>query len=114
MDTPRIQSNINKLRDDVEQYGGAKNKANKYLEKIYTAPLTLKIYVAIPIVILSIICVVRPEFVKSDETDENGNVFKKVSPVKIGIWWLILSAIFIVAFYGYNYKTSKNTEEDDE
>lgn len=114
MDTPRIQSNITKLRDDVEQYTETKNTANKYMEKIYTAPLTLKIYVAIPVVILLILCFVRPDFVNGEDTDENGVVVKKVSHIKIGVWWLILSAIFIIGFYGYNYKMSKNPEETEE
>ena len=114
MDTPRIQSNINKLRDEVEQYTQTTNTANKYIEKIYTASLTLKIYVAIPVVILLILCFAHPDFVKDQDTDQNGVVFKKVSYIKIGVWWLILSAIFIIGFYGYNYKMSKNSEGDEE
>jgi hypothetical protein len=114
MDTPRIQSNIDKLREDVEQYSQTKNTANKYMEKIYTASLSLKIYVAIPVVILIILCFAHPDFVKEEHTDDNGVVFKKVSYIKIGVWWLILSAIFIIGFYGYNYKMSKKSEEDEE
>jgi hypothetical protein len=114
MDTPRIQSNIDKLREEVEQYTQTKNTANKYIEKIYTASLSLKIYVAIPVVILIILCFAHPDFVKEESTDDNGVVFKKVSYIKIGVWWLILSAIFIIGFYGYNYKMSKKSEEDEE
>ncbi len=113
MDTPRIQSNINKLREDVEQYT-EKTKPNKYLEKIYTASPTLKIYVAIPIVILLILSFVHPDFVKEDHTDEKGDVVKKISYVKILLWWVVLSAIFIVGFYGYNYKMSKNADVEEE
>ena len=114
MDTPRIQSNIDKLREEVEQYTETTNTPNKYMEKIYTASLTLKIYVAIPVVILLILCFARPDFVKEEYTDDNGVVFKKVSYIKIGVWWLILSAIFIIGFYGYNYKMSKKSEESEE
>jgi hypothetical protein len=113
MDTPRIQSNINKLRDDVEQYT-EKTKPNKYLEKIYTSSPTLKIYVAIPIVILLILSFFHPDFVKHEHTDERGNVVKKISYVKVIVWWLVLSGIFIVGFYGYNYKMSKNDAEQEE
>ena len=112
METPRIQENINKLRTDVEQYSNnKKNISTQVLNKLYETPLTVKIYVAIPIVILLLLCSFRPEFVKKDFTNEDGTVTRVVSYIKIIIYWLVLSSIFVVGYFGYNYKIRKNSEE---
>lgn len=111
METPRIQDNINKLRTDIEQYSDKKNVPNKVLETLNRTPLTVKIYVAIPIVILLLLVSFRPEFVKKEYTNEDGTVVMVVSYIKILIYWLVLSSMFIVGYFGYNYKIAKNSEE---
>lgn len=65
---------------------------------------TKHIYIGIPIVILALLIVFRPSFVKTSETPTSPS---KVSIQKIFISWFVISTILVLAIYAYNFKNKE-------
>jgi hypothetical protein len=102
MNTPTIESNINRLRSEVFKYGSGKIIS---MDSILISGIW--IYIGISIFVLLLLIVIRPGFVKYEIVNDNGDVSKKISYKKIFIYWIVISIIIIVGVYGYNYKMNE-------
>jgi len=98
METPVIQENINRLKGEVAEYSNGTN----YFRTFYNA--SFNAYIVVPIIVLLFLCFIKPDFVKHDYVQENGDVSRVVSYKKIIISWVIISLILILGIFGYNYK----------
>jgi heme/copper-type cytochrome/quinol oxidase subunit 2 len=97
--TPRIDG----LKKEVYQYS-EKSKIPFQLEDIWYSN---KIYVVVPIIILVLLCIIRPDFLYNESTDKKGNTDKKFSFQKLLSFWLFFSTILVVGIFGYRYKHNK-------
>lgn len=59
------------------------------------------LYIVIPIVILVLLIVFRPGFVKTSETPTSPS---KVSIQKIFVSWFIISLVLVLGLFAYNYR----------
>lgn len=105
MNTPTIESNINRLRSEVFKYGSGKIIS---MDSILNFNISgVWIYIGISIFVLLLLIVIRPGFVKYEIVNDNGDVSNKISYKKIFIYWMVISTIIIVGVYGYNYKMNE-------
>ena len=105
METPVIQENINRLKAEVAEYsnsGKSYFSTNIIVEKVVNFPF--KSYIIVPIVVLLFLCYIRPDFVKYDDVNEDGESIRRVGYKKVLIYWLVISTILVVGIFGYNYK----------
>lgn len=58
-------------------------------------------YGAIPIVLLILLAILRPQFILNSEEDEIGETVYTISIKKLLIWTLVLAAPMIVGLYMY-------------
>jgi hypothetical protein len=103
METPVIQANIDRLRSDVDQYSDNKSYLPMGLFNGIDVSFS-KVYIALPVVVLLLLGYTRPDFVKYDYEEENGDVSRKVSIKKIFLCWFVISMVLMVGFFGYSYK----------
>jgi hypothetical protein len=107
METPTIKANIDRIRSEVSPYSGTK-RVNSYNYTLLFSPS--RVYLIIPVVILILLIYWSPGFIKYEKVDDKGNVMRKVSYKKLSSYWLILSSILIIGYFGYNYKISKELD----
>ena len=93
MDTPQLQNRIRELQREVAPFSLNKDSSRSF----YTS---YKIYGIIPIVILILLIILRPSFLYNEKPDSKQRSF---SFQKLFLYWLILSFLFIVGIFGYNY-----------
>lgn len=91
--TPRIDE----LKKKVYSYSEHKNLPLNLEHIIYSN----KIYIAIPILILALLIVVRPNFLYIETKEE-----KKFSFQKLISFWLFFSLIIAIGLFGYRYKNN--------
>lgn len=97
METPQLQKQIKELQSQVAPY--SKKKGISIVGEMSWK----KIYIAIPIAVMIILLLLRPKFLYKDKFNTKGNVTKSLSVQKIFVSWLILSFLFVVGLFGYNY-----------
>lgn len=84
------------------------NCFNKFTFKIWY------IYIAIPIILMLVLFIWKPKYIKNSYIDDDGNEKYKINWNKYFMWILILSALIIIPLFGYNYKyKGKNVNTDN-
>lgn len=101
MDTPQLQRNIKELESQVSPY--SKNKTSVTFFSFENIFFSSKTYIAIPIVVLVILLVLRPGFLYHEKATSKGIVSRSLSFQRIFVYWLVISFLLIVGFFGYNY-----------
>lgn len=87
-----------------------KKKVSSYTDKKSIIPDILysnKIYTVIPVFVLALLIIFRPNFLYIENTDKKGNTEKKFSFQKLVSFWLFFSLIISVGLFGYRYKNKQ-------
>lgn len=112
MDTPNIQKNIRNIKDSLstysdEQYSYA-DKVTNMSSNLLNSKLT---FVFIPTAILVGLFITKPKILYSTSIEESKNKDSKIttktsnfSYKKLILCWLILSALFCVTLFVYNFR----------
>jgi hypothetical protein len=101
MDTPTIQQNIEKLRLSIIPYSNSGNKRSTF--NFSSSSFKLNINLLIPVIVLLLLGIIRPSFVKNEYVNDKGEKVYEVSYKKIFLYWIILCFILIIGIFGYNY-----------
>jgi hypothetical protein len=88
METPRIKDNLNELQKQVDVY-----------ERNPKVMLEGNIYLYIIGGVLAFLILLRPSFLYRERDG-----VKKLCLKKILMYWLLLSGVLIIGYYGYTFK----------
>lgn len=104
METPTLRANIDKLLSDVGPYSGGKRNIHRVPFSMHNTLSSPRIYTVIPLVVLILLIVGSPDFIKYDHANDKGELSRKMSYKKLFTTWLILSTVLIIGLFGYNYR----------
>lgn len=93
---------IDNIKNRVGNYSNV-----KIVTKGFTMPTINKhsvyFYISIPIIILTLLLLFSPSFIKKNYIDENGEDKQKINIPKTIYWTLGITLIVIIGLYAYNY-----------
>jgi hypothetical protein len=97
---------IDNIKNNVGVYSSENKKTKSYFPSMDSIPKFKPqyIYGIIPIVILIILLIFRPNFIKYEKIDNDGNEQMKVGFYKLIVWTLGISIILCIGLFAYNFK----------
>lgn len=101
--TPLLKSRIKELQSQVNSYNG--NTLSTF--SIQDITKSKKLYIIIPIVILFLLLIFQPNFIKNEVKNDKGEVVNKLSFQKIFISWIIISGLLNIGLFASNYEFKK-------
>ena len=109
MDTYSLEKKLNELKSLSRPFkdGGKKglfNFSSNTLDDILKSKRT---YLYIAGAIFLILAIIRPDFVKTETTSDQGVVKKSVSFKKFILYYLLITGVLILGLFGYNYQKRK-------
>ena len=107
MASPQIDARVQELQSQVEPYSKYSVHKGSGLPSFSLSLNSIYVYIAIPIILLVLLVVFRPSFVKTETVLEDGSTTAQTSAKKIMMWTLILGTVFDLGLFGINYKMKK-------
>jgi hypothetical protein len=103
--SPQIDTRVQELQGQVAQY-------SQYDTNHASTPFSLKfnslyVYLGIPILVLILLVIFRPSFVKTESVLDDETTVPKTDVKKILIWTLVLGTALDLGLYGVTYKLKK-------
>lgn len=95
MEDDNFDETLKKLGDQVSKFTG---KSSGGGGKSFGLKGKAMLYLAVPVGLFVVLCVLKPSFVTEDMTKEDGNVVKKLNLKKV-----LLATCFLIALVGIMY-----------
>lgn len=100
---PQLNTKIAELQKNVDKYSNG-GKTSNNIKLPFNGNWLSYMYIGVPILILILLSIYKPKFVKKEIPQEDGSVELKVEPSSIIMWSVILGGALDAGIYIANYK----------